>query len=140
MASNLILPAHMRGGAKTIVDSGDVPHAIKNLDVIDPSTIQCLEFRILLKVASVEILSSGGIYRPATDIEKELFSKCTAEIISFGDEAFCLPNGEPIANRPVCGDKVMIAKYAGITVRDAEFNLYRFANDKDVVATIRGDK
>jgi len=117
-----------------------VPPAIKQLEEIDPDSIQCLEFRVLLKVLGAESVTKGGIYRSAQDIEKELFSKCSADVVNFGEEAFCLSDGTPMANRPKPGDRVMIAKYAGITVRDKDYNLYRFANDKDVVAITKGEK
>lgn len=118
-------------------DFNTVPAAIKSLEVIDPTNITCLEFRVLLKVMSVDDITPAGVFKPDSAIEKELFAKCKAEVISIGKESFTLADGSKIADCPKPGDFVMIAKYSGITVRDKDFNLYRFANDKDVVAIIK---
>lgn len=114
--------------------------AIGALEEIDPTKIICLEYRVLLKVMGAEQITKGGVFRPASDIEKELFSKCKAEVVSVAFEAFTASHGEYIQNRPKPGDIVIIAKYSGITMRDKDFNLYRFANDKDVVGIIKGEK
>lgn len=135
----LAVPSYLKGQATSIL-TGDIPPAIRQLEEINPAQVQCIEFRVLLKVMGVESITKGGIYRAVEDIERELFAKSKAQLISFGAEAFCDPSGNPIVNRPEPGDFVMIAKYAGITVRDKDFNLYRFANDKDVVAIIKGEK
>lgn len=131
----LAVPSYLQNwGAQSCLD------AIRKLEEIDPARIQCLEFRVLLKVLGVESMTQGGIYRQTSDVERELFSKCSAQIVNMGEESFRRPDGSPVANRPKPGDFVVTAKYSGITVRDAQNNLYRFANDEDVVSIIKGEK
>lgn len=120
------------------VNFGSASSAIRQLEVIDPDTITCLEFTVLLKVMDVEGITQGGVFKPDVSIEKELFGKCGAELVSYGAEAFTLSDGSPMANRPKKGDRVIVAKYSGITMRDKDYNLFRFCNDKDVRAIVKG--
>lgn len=116
---------------------GDILTAIKQLNVIDPAKIQCVEFRVLLRVMESSRISEGGILKPSSAIEKEMFGKETATIVNIGALAFTDAAGTPFPDRPKPGDVVITAKYAGITMRDKEYNLFRFCNDKDVVAIVK---
>lgn len=109
--------------------------AIEQMEEIDPARVQPIEFRVLLKVMECKTTYGDGlVLKPASVIEKELFGKCTSTVVSVGDQAFTLSDGTKLENAPKPGDVVVTAKYAGITVRDKDFNLYRFCNDKDIVA------
>lgn len=121
----------------TRADIGElVSRAILDLEIIDAPNMIMLEFNVLLKIAGKERVTKGGIVLSPAEVDKQLFGSCQAEIVSFGDECFMNGDGSPIANRPEVGDKVLIAKYPGIPFRDAEYNLYRLAHDKDVVSII----
>lgn len=111
-------------------------NALRILEEIDPEKQLPLEFRVLLRVASVEELTDGGIIKPIETLDKELFNKTKAEVVAVGAEAFTGTDGLHIANRPKPGDIVITAKYAGNVYRDKDFNMYRFCNDKDVVAIV----
>jgi co-chaperonin GroES (HSP10) len=100
--------------------------------------VQCIEFRVLLRVMESARISQGGVLKPVSVIEREMFGQNTATIVSMGALAFTDSNGNPLPDRPKPGDVVITSKYAGITMRDKEFNLFRFANDKDVVAIVKG--
>lgn len=113
-----------------------VSRAILDLEVIDAKTMTMLEFNVLLKIADKSRVTKGGIIMSGAEVDKQLFASCQAEVVSFGDECFLNGDGSPIGNRPQPGDKILIAKYAGIPFRDAEYNLYRLAHDKDVVSII----
>lgn len=117
-----------------------VSKAIAELEVLDGEHLVPLEYNVLLKIASKERVSRGGIILSPAEVDKQLFSSCKAEIVSFGEECFRNGDGSELANRPQIGDQVLISKYPGIPFRDSEYNLYRFAHDKDVVAIIKRSK
>lgn len=117
-----------------------VSRAIGDLEVIDADGMAPLEFNVLLKIADKARVSKGGIVYSGAEVDKQLFSSCKAEIVSFGKECFRNGDGSELANRPQVGDQVLISKYPGIPFRDDEYNLYRFAHDKDVVAIIKRAK
>jgi len=113
--------------------------AIRKLELIDPDAIVPLEYRCLVRVATVEDMTDGGIFKPESFFEKEIFAKTEATFISCGDEAFTNSRGEYIENKPEAGERILTSKYAGNPYRDKDNNLYRFCNDKDVTAIIQGD-
>lgn len=117
--------------------TGDIKSAIKQLEVIDPERFAPVEFRVLLRVMKVEDISPGGIWKLDSVLEKEIFGKCTATIVSMGSQAFTLSDGSPLPEKPKPGDTVILAKYSGLTLRDVEGNLYRLTNDKDVAAVLQ---
>lgn len=114
-----------------------VSAAISGLEVVDGENLVPLEYNVLLKIAGKERVTRGGIILSPAEVDKQLFSSCKAEIVSFGEECFRNGDGSGLANRPQVGDHVLISKYPGIPFRDSEYNLYRFAHDKDVVAIIK---
>lgn len=119
------------------VDARMAASALRDLEVIDPSDQNPLEYNVLLRVCSVEELTEGGIMKPETFFTKELYNKTHAVIAAIGTEAFTRPDGDYIADRPAVGDLVITAKYAGNVYRDAENNLYRYAKDKDVISIVK---
>lgn len=112
-------------------DFSGVSQSLKELEEIDPGKCRCIGHRVLLKVMEVQKITKGGIFLSDKQIEKELLAKCTAVLVSMGARAFeeSIAAGEA---PPKVGDTVFIAKYAGLTVRDSEYNLYRLTNDTDV--------
>lgn len=107
---------------------------LDKLQIIDPEKVTPIEYRILLMVGKVEEKSKGGIILSAKTAEKEQFADIVATYVCGGELAFSKDNGELLSVIPKKGDRVIIAKYSGLPARDKEGNLYRFANDKDIVA------
>lgn len=103
---------------------------------IDPEKLIPLENRVLICVGKIEE-KVGSIYVPSTIREKDAHHQIEAEIVSVGAEAFISPaTGVKIENCPQKGDKVLTSKYAGVPVYDADKNLYRFVDDRDVIAKV----
>jgi co-chaperonin GroES (HSP10) len=123
--------------AKPVVTRSTATAAVMKLECIDPDNVVLLEYRVLLRVVEVAEITDGGIFKPESFFERQMFDKTEAVFIAGGSEAFTDSNGAPIENRPQKGDRVITTKYAGNVYRDADNNLYRFANDKDVVAIVR---
>lgn len=121
-----------------VINKSTATAALMKLECIDPEAMTLLEYRVLLRVVRVDEITEGGIFKPESFFEKQMFDKTEAVFIAGGSEAFTDSNGLPIENRPVKGDRVITTKYAGNVYRDKDNNLYRFANDKDVVALVRG--
>ena len=113
---------------------------IMKLEMIDPDNVHPLEYRVLVRVLAVADITEGGIIKPEDFLNKEMFAMTEAVFISCGDEAFTNSSGDYIENKPKKGDRILTAKYPGNPYRDEDFNLYRFCNDKDVIATLGGNK
>jgi co-chaperonin GroES (HSP10) len=109
----------------------DVSQAIKSLEVIDPKNIKVLGPRILVKIVEKERISKGGIILSGAEIDKDIFASIKGTIVAIGTMAF--PEELP-EDRPKIGDHIHIAKYSGLPLRDADYNMYRYTNDTDVIA------
>lgn len=114
-----------------------VSDAIRGLEVIDAAALVPIEFMVLLKIADKTRVTKSGIILSASEVDKTLFASCRATVVSIGAECFKNSDGTSISNPPQVGDDVLIAKYPGIPFRDADYNLYRFAHDKDVIAVVK---
>ena len=98
-----------------------------------------LEFKVLVKPSDAEVdpalarAKKAGIQLPQDVLERELMAQIVAEFVAAGGNAF---EDWKDARLPSPGDKVLIAKYAGITVKGADGQEYRMLNDKDISGII----
>lgn len=103
------------------------------------SGITPLEFKVLVQPSDVEVdpvfqrAREQGLQLPREVIEKEFAAQIVATFIAAGGNAFEDWLDEKL---PRLGDKVLIAKYAGITVKGADGVEYRMLNDKDISGLI----
>jgi co-chaperonin GroES (HSP10) len=100
--------------------------------VIDPAKIKCVEYKCLIKPDEVEAKTSGGIYLPDIAKEQEETAQVMATLVAIGGNCFEDWQG----SIPQVGDRVYVAKYAGIHRVPGMDGLYRFVNDKDIIAII----
>lgn len=109
----------------------EITDAIKGLEVIDPDKVRVIGLRVLVKIVEKNRVSQGGIILPGSAIDKDIFASIKGTVVKLGTRAFF---EEAAEHRPSVGDQVHIAKYAGLPLRDKEYNLYRYANDTDIIA------
>lgn len=101
-----------------------------------------LEFKVLVKPSDVNVdpalkrAKEAGLQLPQDVLEREFMAQIHAEFIAKGGNAFEDWKDERL---PRPGDKVLIAKYAGITVKGADGAEYRMLNDKDVSGIITAE-
>jgi co-chaperonin GroES (HSP10) len=119
---------------------GTVAAALRDLELIDPEKIIPLQFRVLVKVMTVDEISVGGIILSESEVEKTIMSKTYAEFITCSPEAFTQNGGDYVSNKPEKGDLVITTKYPGNPYRDKDNNLYRFCNDVDIVSVVKENK
>jgi len=101
-----------------------------------------LEFKVLVRPedAGVDPLlaraKAAGLKLPEDVLAREFMAQIVAEFVAAGGNAF---EDWKDARLPQPGDKVLMAKYAGITVRGADGVEYRMLNDKDISALITAE-
>lgn len=96
------------------------------------SGIQPVEYRVLIKPDPVETTSAGGIVlTTVTQKEREQQAQVKGTLVAVGGNAF-----EDWNDAPKPGDRVIIAKYAGLVTPGADGEDYRLCNDKDVAAVL----
>jgi chaperonin GroES len=97
-----------------------------------------VEFKVLVKPSAVEVdpalrrAKEAGLQLPPEVLEREFMAQIVAELIAVGGNAF--EDWKPPI--PAAGNRVLIAKYAGVTVKGADGQEYRMLNDKDISGII----
>lgn len=106
------------------------------------SGIQPLEFKVLVQPSDAEVdpviarAKAQGLQLPPDVLERELAGQIIATFIAKGGNAFIDWQDERL---PQPGDQVLMAKYAGISVKGADGIEYRLLNDKDISGLITSE-
>jgi chaperonin GroES len=103
---------------------------------INTSGIQPVEYKVLILPDEIEERTAGGLFLPDNVREKEELAQVKGILIEKGGNAF-EDWGKPV---PDIGDRVYVAKYAGIRVEGVDGKMYQLANDKDIAGIITKDK
>lgn len=105
---------------------------------INPTGIEPVEYKILIKVEEIEQKSSGGIYLPETTLGREQSAHDRGTLIAISSMAFDGWEG----TIPKVGDKIIFKKYAGTVIQHRGeasriVGQYRLCHDKDICAIIK---
>jgi len=97
----------------------------------NPSGINPLDLRVLVKpdAAADKI---GSIFIPDQERERRGMAECRATLVAVGQNAF----SEIVGPKPEPGQRVLIAKYAGIVTKGDDGEEYRLCNDADICAVL----
>jgi chaperonin GroES len=96
------------------------------------SGIQPVEYKVLVRPEVVEERSSGGIILPETTREQQNLAQVKATLIAVGGNAF----EDFLPPKPVIGQIIFVAKYAGVRVQGEDGVQYQIVADKDIAAII----
>jgi len=88
--------------------------------------------KVLVKPDDVEEKTSGGLFLPDTVRDKERMAQVKATLIDAGGNAFEDLN-DPL---PEPGQRVYVAKYAGIRIDGEDGEWYQLIYDEDIAAII----
>ena len=93
--------------------------------------------RVLLKPIYVVNKSAGGIILATDEMsEREQLGNTTGEVVAIGDLAF---KGEYDTPPFKVGDKIIMAKYAGLMYVGKDGLKYRMINDDDITGILDSD-
>ena len=100
--------------------------------------VQPVEYKVLVKPSEVEVdpalmrAKKAGIQLPQDVLDREFMAQIVGELVAVGGNSF--EDWKPPI--PQVGNQVLIAKYAGVTLRGADGIEYRMLNDKDISGII----
>lgn len=101
---------------------------------VNPSLLDPVEYKILVRLDKVEEITKGGIYIPMSLRDKQQMMQVEATLVAVGGNAF-----EDWAGKvPRIGDRIYVAKAAGYAVVGMDGEKYQLMNDKDIAAVIGG--
>jgi len=105
----------------------------------NPSGIQPVEFKCLIKPFAIEETDAAfksareaGILIRQEETEREQFAQCIALLVAVGGNAF----EDWQDPKPKPGDRINLAKYAGVEALGADGRGYRIVSDKDISAVL----
>lgn len=99
--------------------------------------IECIEYKVLVEPIKVEEKTKGGIVLPDVVLEKDQHAAMEGVIRGLSPFAFSYEEWPQNARKPRVGDRVVFARYSGITQKGNDGVEYRIMNDKDIVAVRR---
>ncbi len=103
---------------------------------MNPTGIKPVEFKVLIKVNSLEDKTGGGLWIPNTTLDREQMAHDKGVLVAVSDMAFSDWKGMI----PKVGDKVIFNKYAGSVINfqkdKGQREQFRLCNDKDICAII----
>ncbi len=101
---------------------------------ITPVEYRCVVRLDALKDETGDQKSAGGIIIPQDRSDRDQMAYTKATLLAVGGDAFKNPTwGDPV---PQVGDRVMVAKYAGITREADPTDLIRLVTDKEILAIL----
>jgi len=105
----------------------------------NPSGIQPVEFKCLIKPYAIEETDAAlksardaGILLPPVESDREQMAQCIALLVAVGGNAF----EDWQDPKPKPGDRINVAKYAGVEALGADGRGYRIVSDKDISAVL----
>lgn len=107
------------------------------LGTVPAHGIECIEYKVLVEPIKVEEKTKGGIVLPDVVIEKDQHAAMEGVIRGLSPFAFSYEEWPQNARKPRVGDRVVFARYSGITQKGNDGVEYRIMNDKDIVAVRR---
>ena len=115
------------------LSEGKRPKKVAEQRAKDTSGILPVEYKVLVEPDPIDELTTGGlIKKPEAVIEKEKMGQTEGRLIAVSEMAF-EKWGQPL---PIVGNRVMFAKYAGLTTIGSDGRDYRVLNDQDLVAIL----
>ena len=100
---------------------------------MNPSGIEPLDLKVLVRPDTAEEITKGGIIIPDSTKDRNKFAVTKATLVSVGDNAF---KEWGVGNAPKVGSRILMAQYAGARVKGRDGQEYVIMNDEDVLAII----
>ncbi len=104
---------------------------------MNPSGIEPLDLKVLVRPDSAETKTAGGIIIPDATADRQKFAVLRATLIESGANAF---KEWGLGNAPAPGSRILMAQYAGARVKGQDGEEYILMNDEDVVAILKEEK
>lgn len=96
---------------------------------MNTSGMKPINLNVLIRPDEVEDKTKGGLYIPDDARERDEHAQTRGTLIAMCPDAF----GEMGDNKPVPGQRVIYAKYEGVSYKGDDGLTYRLVKDVDVV-------
>jgi co-chaperonin GroES (HSP10) len=93
-----------------------------------------VEFNCVVSIDKVEEKTKGGVYLPDHNKDREQSASVMGTMLEASPLAFSYEVWPEGTSKPKAGERVLIAKYAGLIFTGKDGEEYRMCKDKDILA------
>lgn len=97
-----------------------------------------MEFNVVVELDAVAEKTVGGIILPTATVDRDKLAAEEGILVAASPHAFTYADWPEGARKPEVGDRVLIAKFAGIQ-RDRDGVSLKIVKDKDIIAIVEPD-
>lgn len=94
-----------------------------------------MEFNVVVEIDSAEETTKGGIILLAKTQDADKLAADEGTLVAVSPHAFTYAEWPDGALKPQIGDRVIVARYAGV-LREKDGRNYRICKDKDLIAIV----
>ena len=94
-----------------------------------------MEFNVVVLLDKQAEKTAGGIFLPQSKQDRDKLEHEEGELVAVSPHAFSYAEWPEGARKPQVGDRVLLARFAGV-LRERNGRDFRIVKDKDIVAVI----
>jgi chaperonin GroES len=94
-----------------------------------------MEFNVVVELDPVEEKTASGLYLPETKVNRDKLEAEEGTLVAVSPHAFTYADWPEGSRKPQVGDRVLIARFAGIQ-RDRDGTSLKIVKDKDIIAVV----
>jgi co-chaperonin GroES (HSP10) len=97
-----------------------------------------MEFNVVVELDPVEEKTAGGLYLPTSKVDRDKLEAEEGTLVAVSPHAFTYAEWPDDARKPQVGDRVLIARFAGV-LRERNGVSLKIVKDKDIIAVVAFD-
>lgn len=94
-----------------------------------------MEFNVVVELDKIEEKTASGLYLPESKVDRDKLEAEEGTLVAVSPHAFSYAEWPAGARQPRVGDRVLIARFAGIT-RERGGATFKIVKDKDIIAVV----
>ena len=94
-----------------------------------------MEFNVVVELDPVEEKTAGGLYLPPTKVDRDKLEAEEGTLVAVSPHAFTYAEWPEGSRQPRVGDRVLIARFAGV-LRERDGKSLKIVKDKDIIAVV----
>ena len=94
-----------------------------------------MEFNVVVELDPIEEKTLGGIILPSQKVDRDKLEAEEGTLVAVSPHAFTYAEWPEGARMPQVGDRVLIARFAGV-LRERDGKSLKIVKDKDIIAVV----
>lgn len=94
-----------------------------------------MEFNVVVELDPVEEKTAGGLILPQAKVDRDKLEAEEGTLVAVSPHAFSYAEWPEGARQPQVGDRVLVARFAGV-LRERDGKSLKIVKDKDIIAVV----